>query len=107
MFFNLVFFFQLRPKKKKKRERKLVLFLEIGQVKKILSFARRHLCRICIRIYSFNFKNKTKQKNKKKQQQQQQKKPHKKQDTMMSFFELALCTFNLLDRVVNFSWLFI
>ena len=47
-------------------KKKLVLFSEIGRVKIILSFTRLR-CRMCIRIYIFNFKkNKKKTKRNKK-----------------------------------------
>ena len=39
-------------------EKKVVLFPEIGQVKKILSLTLPH-SRMCIRIYIFNFKKQT------------------------------------------------
>ena len=69
---------------------------------------------MCIRICIFNLK---KQKNKqtKKQEDKKQKKVKKKKrisvEKLRGYDDIAceftLFTFNLLDRVVNFSWLFI
>ena len=50
---------------KKLRSKKVVLFPEIGRVKNCLSVTRPH-CRMCIRIYHFNFKKNQTNKQKKK-----------------------------------------
>ena len=55
--------------KLKIKPKKVFLFLEIGRMKKILSFTRSH-SRMCIRIYIFNFK---KQINEQKQKQEYKK----------------------------------
>ena len=47
------------------RSKKVVLFPQIGRVKKILSVTGPH-SRMCIRIYIFNFKSQTNKQKKKK-----------------------------------------
>ena len=67
-------------------------------------------CQMCIRIYIFLLK-----KNKKKQEDKKSKKTKEEKRISVENLtgyedivcEFALCTFNLLTRVVNFSWLFI
>ena len=66
---------------------------------------------MCIRIHTFNFK-----KNRKKQKKQKQEAKETKEEKRISVKNLTgyddivckfvLCTFSLLDRVVNISWLF-
>ena len=59
---------------------------------------------MCIRIYIFNFKEKNQNKTRR-----QKEKEAKEGENLTGFndivCEFALCTFNLLDRVVNFCWL--
>ena len=64
--------------------------------------------RMCIRIYIFNFKTKTKKENKKTKKAKETKKEKRISEENLTGYddvvcEFALCTFNLLDRVVNFS----
>ena len=61
---------------------------------------------MCIRIYIFNFKTKTKKENKKTKKAKETKKEKRISDENLTGYddvvcEFALCTFNLLDRVVN------
>ena len=70
---------------------------------------------MCIRIYIFNFKTNKQTNKQKKQENKKQKKLEKKReylwniwgDTMISFANFCLCTFYLLDQMVDFFWLFI
>ena len=72
---------------------------------------------MCIGIYIFNFKKiKTKTKTKPKIKRRQRAKETKEEKRIPVenltryddiIREFALCTFNLFDRIVNLSWLFI
>ena len=97
------------------RPKKGVLFPEIGPVKIFLSLTRPH-SRMCIRIHVSNLKQKTKKAKKKKKNRRQKAKETKEEKTISvenltgyddTVWKFALCTFNLLGRVVNFFWLFI
>ena len=76
---------------------KIVLFPEIGRVK--IFYHSSALIVECVSEYIFLIKKK----NNKKQT-----KLKKKREYLTGYndivCEFALCTFNLLDRVVNFSW---
>ena len=79
-------------------------------MKTFVPLARPH-SRMCIRIYIFNFK-KTKPKITRIQKVKETKVEKKISVENLTEYEdivceFVLCTFNLFDRVVNFSWLFI
>ena len=66
---------------------------------------------MCIRIYIFNLK-KTKPKIARRQKAKETKESKKRSVENLTEYndivcEFALCTINLFDRVVNFSWFFI
>ena len=90
--------------------KKVVLFPEICRVNKILSLTRPH-CRVCIRIFFFSKKKKKKKKKKTKKAQATKEEKRITVENLTGYDDIvckfALCTFNLLDRVMNFSWLFI
>ena len=67
-----------------------------------LALTRPHY-RMCIRIYIFNFKKKQKAKETKEEKRISVENLTGFDDIV---WEFALCTFNLLHRVVNFFWLF-
>ena len=87
-------------------------------MKKILSLIRPHN-QICIKIYililknnSNNNNNNSNQKQNKKSEKEKEKKNKKKgisvenlTEYIGNVSEFAQCTFNLPDRIVNFSWL--
>ena len=93
------------------RPKKGVLFPEIGPVKIFLSLTRPH-SRMCIRKHVSNLKQKTKKAKKKKKKKRRQKAKETKEEKTISVENLtgyddtackfALCTFNLLSRVINF-----
>ena len=72
---------------------------------------------MCIRIYIFNFKKIQKKQTNKQTNKKTKKAKETKEEKRISVGNLtkyddvvcvfAKCTFNLLDPVVNFSWLFI
>ena len=90
--------------------KKVVLFSEIGRVKNFLSFTRPH-SRMCIRIYIFNLKTKQKTTTRRQKPKETKKGKRISVENLTGYddivCEFVLCTFNLLDRLVNFSWLFI
>ena len=66
---------------------------------------------MCIRICIFNLKTKKTKKQTRSQKSKETKKEKRIYVENPTGYndigcEFALCTFNLLDRVVNFSWLF-
>ena len=69
----------------------------------------------CVPKYIFLNKKKTKKKNKQTRRQKKANKTKEEKwisvENLMGYddiiCEFALCTFNLLDQVMNFSWLFI
>ena len=67
----------------------------------------------CVSDYIFLIKKKQEGKKKRKEKEKKKKEPKKKRkyENLTGYdgivCEFALCTFNLLDRVLNFSWLFI
>ena len=96
------------------RPKKGVLFPEIGPVKIFLSLTRPH-SRMYIRKHVSNLKQKTKKAKKNKNRRQKAKETKEEKTTSVenltgyddTVWKFALCTFNLLGRVVNFFWLFI
>ena len=68
---------------------------------------------MCIIIYIFNFEKKKKKKNTRRQKKANETKEEKRiaVENLTGYddivCEFVLCTFNLLDQIVNFSWLFI
>ena len=91
------------------KTKKKVLFSEIGRERISLSFTRPH-SQMCIRIYIFNFNNYSIKRKKRKKVKQLKKKTISVESLTRYndiVCEFALCTFNILDRGVNFSWLFI
>ena len=75
---------------------------------------------MCIRVYILNFKtkqnNNNNNKNNKKSKKTKKVKESKEEKRISAesltgyddiVCQFTLCTFNLLDRVVNFSWFFI
>ena len=85
----------------------VVLLPKIGRVKDFLSITRLY-SRMCIRVRIFNVKRK-KHKTKKAKETKEEKRRSVQNLTGFDyiFCELALCTFNLLDRVLNLCLLFI
>ena len=104
-------FYNFSPPLPLKKKKKIALFLDISQVKIFLSFTRQHswMCIRITRINNFNFKTKKKDKNTKSKRKKQEKRISVKNLTGYNdiLCEFVLCSFDLLDRVLNFSWLFI
>ena len=97
------------------KPKKVVLFPEIDRIKIFISLTQPH-SRMCIRIYLFNFKKskqtskqKTNKKTKKAKECKEKKRMYVKNLTAYDDIvcEFALRTFNLLNHLVIFSWLFI
>ena len=64
---------------------------------------------MCIGIYIFNLKTKAKKAKKIRRQKAKETKGEKKisvENLTGYISKFALCTFNLLDGVVNFTWMF-
>ena len=67
---------------------------------------------MCIGIYIFNLKTKAKKAKKIRRQKAKETKGKKKisVENLTGYYNIiskfALCTFNLLDGVVNFTWMF-
>ena len=67
---------------------------------------------MCIGIYIFNLKTKKKKAKKIRRQKAKETKGEKKisVENLTGYYNIiskfALCTFNLLDGVVNFTWMF-
>ena len=89
-------------------QKKVVLFPEIGRVKIFVSLTRPQ-SRMYIRIYIFNYQIKKIMRQKKAKETKEEKITFVENLTGYDDIscEFALSTFNLLDRVVNFSWVFI
>ena len=90
--------------------KKIVLFPEICRVNKIFFTHPPALSNVYQNIYFFQKKKERKKKKTKKVQATKEEKRITVEnltgyDDIVCKF--ALCTFNLLDRVMNFSWLFI
>ena len=62
---------------------------------------------MCIRICIFNVKRKKQDKKAEETKEEKRRSVQNLTGFDYIFCEFALCTFNLLDRVVNLSWLFI
>ena len=86
-------------------QKKIVLFPEIDRAKFFLSLTRPHSW-TCIRIYIFNF---IKAKTRRQKSKETKDKKRVSVENLMGYndivYEIVLCTFKLLDRVINFSWL--
>ena len=88
-------------------QKNVVLFPEIGQLKIVLSLTRPH-SQMCIRPYIFNQKKNKQARTQKAKETKEEKRISVKNLTGYDdvVCEFALCTFNLLNGIVNFSWYF-